>query len=181
MDFELMAVDTAKRVEDQLNYILNLRISPDDKLFQIGKLMKVVGTAFYSRGYAAIASVLDSAAIVSSTADDFNDRTERLAQKVLRDHSLGRATDRTIKNFFDAELGLAQDEAFKNAVSMERHPTMTRSLGGEKNCDWCIAKAGTHTRPGSELFARHAGCDCKIVVSGYNTRNGLIKNFAKGR
>jgi len=181
VDFERIAVDTAKQVSEQVDYILGLNISPGDKQLQIAKLVASIGVVYHDQAYGAVSTALGSQAVASTGPIDTTDRSNRLAQKVVRNYSLGRAVnDRTIKSYFDSELGEVQDQAFKNAKSMEKHPTVVRSLSGKENCDWCENLAGRHTRPTGEAFARHAGCDCTIVVSGYNTRNGLVTNFAKG-
>ena len=180
MDFEQIAIDTAKQVEDQIEYILKLNISPGDKQLRISRLVASVGVVYHDQAYGAVSTALGSEAVASAGQIDTTDRSNRLAQKVVRNYSLGRANDRTIKSFYDSELNEVQDQAFRNARSMEKHPTVTRVLSGSENCAWCKSLAGRHTRPTGEVFARHAGCDCVITVSGYNTRNGLVTNFVKG-
>ena len=44
----------------------------------------------------------------------------------------------------------------------------------------CQKKAGVYVDPTSDDFKRHHKCDCVFEVSGYNSRNGVLKNFKKG-
>lgn len=69
-------------------------------------------------------------------------------------------------------------EVFQNVLSLDKHPTLTRVIVGE-TCTWCIDRAGTHIHPSGEDFARYRNCDCLFVVSGYNSRNGILKNYVK--
>lgn len=48
-----------------------------------------------------------------------------------------------------------------------------------ETCQWCWDHAGTFVYPSGEDFVRHRDCDCLFVVSGYNSRNGILKNYVK--
>ena len=179
MDFSGVTIDTSNQVTEAVNYILALDISPADKQMRIAKVIKSVGSHFHNQLYGANSQIFDSATIASAGLDDANAQAQRLANKIVRNHALSRnTTAQLIRTYYDSVLGRAQDEAFRNAVSMQRHPTLTRSIVGE-TCKWCNDLAGTYTYPTGEVFLRHRDCNCLFKVSGYNTRNGLLKNYMK--
>lgn len=180
MDFNGIAKDTSKNVAEQIDYILGLNISPADKQARIARLVYLVGSAYHDQAYDAVAVALDSTAINTAGIDQANAQAQRLANKLVRNYALSREIDPLVTAYYESVLGSAQDEAFSNAVSMGRNPTLTRTIVGE-TCSWCRGLAGTHRNPTGELFARHDRCDCLIVVSGYNTRNGIVTNFRKAR
>nr|DAJ18966.1 MAG TPA: hypothetical protein [Siphoviridae sp. ctRJB2] len=110
------------------------------------------------------------------------DQAERLAVKIVRNSALNRQTAvMLLKEYSDVVLAAAQHEAFTNAKSMQKHPTLTRRANvGKPDCAWCQKKAGVYVNPTSDDFKRHCKCDCVFEVSGYNSRNGVLKNFKKG-
>ncbi len=182
MDFSGVTIETADNVTAATNALLRMKIAPDVKEAQISRLLEVVGTGYRNQMYGAASEVFDSTAIVSSAGIDDKSQARRLANKIVRNYALNRdTTDSLITEFFNALLGNAQNEAFTNAVSMQKHPTLKRTLGPKKDCAWCIAKAGTYTNPTGEDFRRHGECDCRFEVSGYNSRNGVLKNYTKGK
>lgn len=77
-------------------------------------------------------------------------------------------------------LSKAQSEAFRNALSLDRHLTLMRTVLGTC-CKWCRSKAGTYINPEGEDFARHANCNCLFTVSGYKSRNGILNNYVRSR
>lgn len=177
MDFSKVATDTAESMDALVKFILSLDIDPDDKKGRIAKAFRIVGSEFYSKLYGANSEVFDSTAIKTLIDLDYN-QIDRLANKLVQNYVLGREIDYLVKDYYDSELGRAQDEAFQNALSMDKHPTLERIVVGE-TCPWCIDKAGVHLHPTGEDFARHRDCDCIFKVSGYNTRNGILKNYVK--
>lgn len=178
MEFSKVASDTAKEMRKVVNYILDLNISPDDKISRLIKSFNAVGQDFYDQMFSANSELFDSEAIKSLGFSNPEDQIQRLSVKIVRNYNLGRETDALVKDFYDSALGMAQKEAFDNANSLGKHPTLTRIVVGE-TCQWCISKAGTYTYPSGEDFARHADCDCIFRVSGYNSRNGLLTNYIK--
>lgn len=177
MDFSKVATDTAESMDALVKFILSLDISPDDKKARIARAFRIVGTEFYTKLYGATSAVLDSMAISTLVNLDYN-QIDRLADKLIQNYVLGREIDYLVKDYYDSELGRAQNEAFQNAISLDKHPTLERIIVGE-TCGWCIDKAGVHLYPSGEDFARHRDCDCIFKVSGYNTRNGILKNYVK--
>lgn len=177
MEFSKVATDTAESMDTVVKYILSLDIDPIEKKARLAKAFRIVGSEFYSKLYGANSEVFDSMAIGTLINLDYN-QIDRLADKLVQNYVLGREIDYLVKDYYDSELGRAQNEAFQNALSLDKHPTLERIIVGE-TCSWCVAKAGVHLYPSGEDFARHRDCDCIFKVSGYNSRNGILKNYVK--
>lgn len=178
VNFHPVAKDTAKSMRKVVDYILGLNISPADKSVRLAKVFNLVGSDFYAQMFDANSELFDSTAIGMTDYNQMTEQIERLSRKIVRNSNLNRDVNYLINDFYNSALGNAQNEAFKNAISLDKHPTLTRTVVGE-TCDWCFALAGTYTNPEGELFARHANCDCLFVVSGYNSRNGILTNYNK--
>lgn len=178
MDFSGVTSDTSVKVSEAINYILGLNISPDEKIKRIGNLILEVGKHFHSQLYNASSQIFDSSVIASAGLENTNGQSQRLATKIVRNYALGRKSEALVGAYFNSVLGKAETEAFDNATSLQKHPTLTRVIVGE-TCEWCEAKAGIHTNPTAEDFGRHDECDCLFIVGGFNTRNGLLTNYVK--
>lgn len=178
INFSRVAFDTASNIHPAIQNILNLNVAPNDKVQKINETLNLVGSDFYNQMFNANSQVFDSEAIGTTDYNEMADQVERLARKIVRNDSLGRDTYQLVESFYDSALGRAQGEAFKNAVSLGKHPILTRSTVG-KCCEWCGDMAGVHKNPTPDLFARHAHCDCLFVTSGYRTRNGALHNYIK--
>ena len=180
MDFREIVEETARAVSEHIAVILKKDISPADKKGLIEALFQGTGRAFADKLYADVSEVFDSAAIKSIIDINYEQQIERLADKIVRDNAFALKDDAITKEYFDTLLARSEHTAFKNAKSLDKHPTLTRMMTGMETCNWCLARAGTHIDPDYELFARHDNCDCIFRVSGYNTRNGVLKNYRKG-
>lgn len=179
MNFEGLSKDVSERMLRLVNYILSLPVSLSDKKTLLIKSFRTVGYEFFNKVFEDSSELFDSKAISTLGYNDPDGQIERLAAKLVQNYNLGRISNpATVKDFYDSLLGDAQHEAFRNAVSLDKHPTLTRRIVGE-TCGWCVAKSGTYINPAGEDFARHAGCDCLITVSGYNSRNGVLTNYNK--
>lgn len=178
MDFHPVAIDTAENILPAIRYILSLDIKPSDKQSRIADAINLIGSDFYVQMFNANSEVFNSTAIDTTDYSQMNSQVESLATKIVRQYSLDRVIDPIVKGFYDTALGKAQEEAFRNAISLDKHPTLTRSLVGE-TCKWCRDLVGTHLYPDAKYFARHDNCDCLIVTSGYNSRNGVLRNYVK--
>lgn len=185
MDFRGVVQDTAKQMQEVVDFILSLDISPESKMVRLQNAFHVVGSEFYSQLFSAVSEVFDSTAIASLGLQMADDQIYSLSLKLVRNYGLGRETSSIVTDFYDSVLGNAQNEAFRNAVSLEKHPTLTRRLVSgatkPKNCRWCEKRAGTYIDPEPEDFTRHAHCDCMFIVKGFNSRNGLLTNYKKGK
>ena len=182
MDFSGVTNETSSLVTAAVDKILSLDISPVDKQSRIAALLYNVGEHYHTQLYDATSAVFDSAAIKSTGFSDMKDQTDRLALKIVRNYALSRDTvSELVVAYYNSVLGKVQGEAFENAVSMQKHPILARSIVGENNCEWCVIKSrkSPYTNPTDSDFSRHDGCDCLLIVSGYNTRNGVLKNYVK--
>lgn len=180
MNFSPTATDMGEQMMEVVSYILSLDISPADKRARLTKAFGIVGREFYSKMFLDNSEVFDSTAIGTLGFTNPEDQIERLAAKIVQNDNLGRGNTAIVKEFFDSVLGDAQKEAFRNGISLGKVPTLTRRIVGE-TCRWCIDRAGTFTYPEGDLFARHDNCDCLFIVSGYNSRNGILTNYRKAR
>lgn len=180
MNFSDVATDVSKQMQEVVDYILALDISPTEKRRRLINAFGIVGNEFFGKMFADNSELFASEAIGTLGYQNPEDQIERLASKLVQNYNLGRKTEEIVKGFYDSVLGDAQKEAFENARSLRRVPTLTRSLVGE-TCEWCVARTGTFTNPDGELFTRHDNCDCLFIVSGYNSRNGILTNYKKGK
>ena len=180
MDFSKVAKDVGRQMTKVVDYILGLNISPEEKRLRLIKAFGIVGNEFFDKMFTDNSQLFASTAIKSTGYKDPEGQIERLSTKLVRNYSLGRPTNEIVRGFYDSVLADAQEESFKNARSLDRHPTLTRKLVGE-TCGWCASRVGTFTNPIGEMFARHDNCDCLFIVRGYNSRNGLLTNYRKER
>ena len=180
MDLSAITQDMGKELTSSVNYILGLNISPQTKRELLQDLFLAVGEPFYYKMFA------DSSELFASTIKTLGptgiaDQTSRLATKVVRNYALSRPVASLANDFFESLLGEAESEAFWNAKSLGKAPTLTRKLSGRENCKWCASRAGTFTNPSSDDFRRHRDCDCIFITKGFNSRNGVLKNYNKGK
>lgn len=178
MNFSPVASDMGKQMAEVVEFILGLNIAPAEKRARLIKSFGIVGREFFNKMFADNSLLFDSGAIKTV---GFENQTQinQLSSKLVQNYNLGRKNDATITAFFDSLLADAQKEAFDNGISLGKVPTLTRSIVGE-TCGWCVGLAGTYTYPDGEVFARHDNCDCMFIVSGYNSRNGILTNYRKG-
>lgn len=183
MDFSEITLDVAGDIDKAIAAILREGISPDKKIELVADVLKQTGRELHSKLYSLSSEVFGSAAMLSGGyGAEMADQAERLAVKIVRNSALNRQTAAMLlKEYCDVVLAAAQHEAFTNAKSMQKHPTLTRRANvGKPDCAWCQKKAGVYVDPTSDDFKRHHKCDCVFEVSGYNSRNGVLKNFKKG-
>lgn len=178
IDLSKVAFDTAKNVHPAIKYILGLKISQDDKIKKINETIRLIGMDFYTQMFDASSEIFDSAAIGMTDYNQMTDQIERLSRKIVRNDNLGRQTYGLVDSFYHSALGKVQESAFRNAISLDRHPILTRTVVG-KCCEWCGEMAGVHKNPTPDLFARHENCDCLFMTSGFKTRNGVLHNYKK--
>lgn len=180
MNFSATAKDIGNQMVEVVDYILGLNISPAEKRARLIKAFGIVGNEFFDKMFTDNSLLFDSQAIKSLGFANPEGQIERMASKMVQNYNLGRKNEAIITGFFDSVLADAQKEAFDNGISLGKVPTLKRSLVGE-TCGWCRARVGTFTYPDGELFARHDNCDCLFIVSGYNSRNGVLTNYRKAR
>lgn len=179
VDFSGISGDMEERAAAAVRQILAMDASPEYKKKRLLELLRRTGNAYHDQLFEASSEVFDSTAI-QAARHDAKEQAERLATKLLRNNALNRETiDRLMGSYYNSLQGSAQEEAFRNAQSMQKHPTLTRSVNGVGDCKWCVSKSGTYTNPKGDDFRRHAKCDCKFEVSGYRSRNGELRNYSK--
>lgn len=179
MDFRAIVEEVATLVSDKIAEILQKNLSPEDKKRLIAALFQGTGRVFADKLFADVSELFDSSAIKNIIDINYEDQIERLATKIVRDAAFQIDNQRIVKEYYDVLLARSEEVAFKNARSLEKHPTLTRVMTGLETCDWCKARVGTFSNPDPELFRRHDDCDCIFIVSGYNSRNGVLKNYSK--
>lgn len=84
-----------------------------------------------------------------------------------------------LANFLMNSAAKAQQDATTNARQSGKRPVVERTEHSDA-CKWCQSKTGTYTDPSSDVFARHGGCEGRIITKGYKSRNGLLGNYKAG-
>ena len=179
MDLRGVVEDVTGEVFREISDVLATNISPTEKENQIVRVFLAVGREFGDQLLQQVNEIFDSAAIRDAISINDEGQVWRLAQKIVRDFAFEETDSALVKEYFDVLLGRAEETAFRNAKSLEKHPTLTRRATGKETCSWCEARTGTFTDPDGELFRRHDNCDCIFKVSGFKSRNGVLKNYRK--
>lgn len=178
MDFSGVVDDVTNHVFEIVSDVLEMNISSDEKIQRLQSVFDEIGERFGQQMFDALSELFGSSAIQSQVPYNENNQTYALAQKIVRDWAFELDDKAIVKEYSNVLLGRAEQLAFVNAISLRRHPTVTRRLVGE-TCEWCAKLEGTHVDPDPIYFARHDYCDCDIKLSGFNSRNGLLKNYTK--
>lgn len=184
MDFHPIIEEISDSVNKQINSVLLLNVSPDEKVRQISLILGTVGRNFGEKMFADVSFGLDSEAIQSVVDWNINDQVQVLALKIVSDNALGKNDFEIIREYFNTVLARAEEQAVKNAKSLEKVPTLTRTMTGWETCEWCRKLVGTYTADSfsdipQEAFQRHDGCDCKIVLSGGKIRKRTYNGYKK--
>lgn len=138
-------------------------------------LLRQVGQTVYAKIYDMNAFDME---IMHTTGPGIDDRYYGLAKVASGSISTGTlGLEEYINNYLLSVSAKAQADAFKNAKQSGKRPTLDRRIRGEKTCDWCLEKQGHWEDPSDDKFHRHGGCDCELITSGYNSRNGLLENY----
>lgn len=155
--------------------INNPEVDPEVRQLNQEILFREVGAAIYDKIYDMNAFDME---IPHTTGPGIDDRYYGLAKVASASVSAGAfGLEDYILNYLDNTAAKAQNDAMKTASQSGKHPTVTRTPTGLETCSWCDSLAGTYTNPEGIIFARHRGCDCSIITSGYNSRNGLLNNY----
>lgn len=178
MDFSVITNDITNYLHRVVDSVLRLNIPPEEKRAQLVRIFIGVGEEFAAKTFNDVSEILDATAIKSQIDINLNNQIEGLVRKIVRDSAFELDDKAIEKEYLDVLLARSEEAAFMNARSLDKHPTLTRRIVGE-TCGWCHARAGIWEYPDSDLFARHDNCDCLIKVSGYNSRNGTLRNYTK--
>lgn len=176
MDYAKLNDTITKKVLAALALINNPEIDPEIRQLNQEILFREVGTAVYTKVYDMNAFDFE---IEHTRGPGIDDRYYGLAKVAAASVSTGAlGLDDYVRNYLDTMASKAQHDAVQNAKQSGKYPTVTRKMNGE-TCSWCESLAGTYTKPDSEVFKRHRGCDCSIVTEGYRSRNGQLNNYVK--
>jgi len=176
MDYAKLNDSIINKVLAAVALINNPEIDPEIRQLNQEILFREVGTAVYTKVYDMNAFDYE---IEHTRGPGIDDRYYGLAKVAAGSVSTGAlGLDDYVRNYLDTMAAKAQQDALVNAKQSGKYPTVTRKMNGE-TCEWCESLAGTYTKPDSEVFKRHRGCDCSIITEGYRTRNGLLQNYVK--
>ena len=166
-----------RKVMAALKLINNPEIDPEIRQLNQEILFREVGSAVYAKVYDMNAFDME---IPHTKGAGIDERYYGLAKVASASVSTGGAVEmnKLVRNYLDTMASKAQQDATRNARESGKFPTVTRKMNGE-TCEWCESLAGSYTKPDSEVFRRHRGCDCSIITEGYKSRNGLLKNYVK--
>jgi hypothetical protein len=165
-----------KKVLAALKLINNPEIDPEIRQLNQEILFREVGASVYAKVYDMNAFDFEIEHTRGPGIDDRYYGLAKVSSASVSAGTLGLAL--LVRNYLDTMASKAQQDAVRNARDSGKYPTVTRKMNGE-TCDWCESLAGTYTKPDSEVFKRHRGCDCSIITEGYRSRNGLLKNYVK--
>lgn len=176
MDYAKLNKTILAKVLKALAIINNPEIAPEVRQLNQEILFREVGTALYAKVYDMNAFDFEIERTRGPGIDDRYYGLAKVASASVATGALG--LDEYVKNYLDTMSSKAQMDATKNARQSGKFPTVTRKMVGE-TCKWCESLAGTYTKPDSEVFRRHGGCDCAIITEGFRSRNGQLSNYVK--
>lgn len=180
MEFAVVADAVGKEAEKVVNYILRQNWSSEKKRKYLERLFRITGNEFYNKLFNMSSEIFASTALKDLGFTNPDDQIERLSSTIVRDYNLTRNTNEVTTEFYYSVMSDAQIVAFRNAISLDKHPILTRSAHS-KACDWCIRLAGTYIEPYYEAFRHHERCKCSFTLSGYGTRDGTYVGHVPNR
>lgn len=176
MDYGIFTQTILDKTLAVMGLINNVEIEPEIRQRNQEIMLRQVGNAVYAKIYDMNAFDME---IMHTTGKGIDDRYYGLAKVASNSVSAGAVgLQEYVKNYIDSVIAMAQQDAFINAKQSGKRPTLIREIVSE-TCEWCRSKAGVHVDPDPSYFARHGGCDCRLVTEGYNSRNGLLNNYVK--
>lgn len=176
MDYASLNKRILPKVLLLVSLINNPEIAPDIRQRNHEILFATLGAAVYDRIYDMNAFDFE---IEYTTGAGIGTRHFGMAKVTSGAISTGDAVlAANVQAYLYAMADKAQNDAFVTAKDSGKFPTVDRSIVSE-TCEWCSGLAGTYTNPDPEVFARHRDCDCRIMTSGYKSRNGLLDNYVK--
>lgn len=180
MEFSVVADAVGTEAEKTVKYILEQNWSPAKKRQYLIRLFTLTGNEFYNRIFQMGSEIFDSTALSDLGFTNPNGQIEQLAETLVRNYNLSRSTSEVTVEFYYSVMSDAQLVAFKNAISLDKHPVLTRTAHS-KACDWCKRLAGTYIEPYEEAFRHHERCKCDFTLSGYGTRDGTYTGHVPNR
>lgn len=180
MEFGVVSEAVGEKALKTVRFILKQNWSPETKRKYLNRLFKLTGDSFYNRIFEMSSDLFDSSALSDLGFTNPDEQVERLSAKLVQNYNLTREEQAITTEFYYAVMSDAQQVAFRNAQSLEKHPTLTRKTNGE-TCKWCISMAGTYVDPSYEAFRHHENCNCSFILSGYGNRSGKYKGHIPNR
>lgn len=176
MNYLNLATTIDKDLLESVKLINNPEVSPTVRQRNFEILFREVGEAVYDMIYDMASFDFDIAGTIGAGIDA--NRYYGLAKVASDAIVTGDDVQSAVKLWLDDVIGKASSDAFYTATDLGKHPTLTRTEM-PNCCKWCSMHVGTFIDPEREAFRRHENCRAKIVVSGYKTRNGELKNYKK--
>lgn len=185
MDFDSLTTEASKMTADLANEILASNHSPADKIKMLVTAITSVGETYASKLFGDISRVFGSENLKTNPDTGGRMQIYDLAQKLVRNSAFGMEAQELTRDYFTNVFSRNAEQAYKNAISLEKHPTITRQMTGRETCEWCRQRAGSWSATSfsdlpQEIFRRHLGCDCVIRLSGPGTRSYKLNNYVKG-
>ena len=180
MELEIATTDTSEKALEIINYILKSNWSVEEKKIRLTRFFNLTGDTFYRKIFSMSSDIFDSNALETLGFSNPDDQIERLSTKLVRDYSLGRDYRVVGEEFYYSVATSAQQEAFNNAYSLDKHPTLRRKANANC-CSWCAGLEGFYIDPVGDVFAHHEKCRCSFEIRGFNTRNGKYKGHVPNR
>lgn len=177
MNYADLIKSISPQVMAAIKIINNPEIAPEVRMLNQEILLREVGQSIYNKVYDMNAFDFD---IQHTRGTGIDDRYFGMAKVASSSVSTGsKGLEEYVNNYLVSSAAKAQQDAFKVAKQTRKFPTVKRTESGDA-CKWCRSKVDTYTNPGSDVFARHGGCEGKIVTEGYKSRNGQLNNYKKG-
>lgn len=180
MEFGVVSKAVGAKANEVVDFILKQNWPQETKRKFLRRLFALTGDSYYNRIFEMSSDLFASTAIKDLGFTNPDGQIERLSTTLVRNYNLTRKTDAVTTEFYYAVMSDAQFVAFRNAQSLDLHPTITRVTHG-KTCEWCQRLAGAHIEPGYEVFRHHERCDCSFILSGYGSRDGEYIGHAPNR
>lgn len=179
MDYTRFTSTILQKVFKAMALINNPEVDPEVRQRNHEILFRELGASVYSKIYDMNAFDFQ---IEHTRGSGIDDRYYGLAKISSATVSTGGVAvlEQQVENYINQTIAYAQRDATTNAIENGKHPTVTRRLNGELNCQWCKDKEVENAiNPSDDIFHRHRNCDCIIITSGYRSRNGLLNNYVK--
>lgn len=180
MDFTIVADAVSEKAIEAVKYILRQNWSPAQKRKYLTRLYRLTGDEFYDKIFSMSSNIFDSTAISSEGFLNPDDQIERLAAKTVQNYNLTREESALVTEYYFVVMDDATKSSFKNAKSLDKHPTLTRTAHAGA-CKFCQSMVGVYTNPDSEAFRHHENCRCSFRYSGYGLRDGTYRGHAPNR
>ncbi len=176
MDYLALAETLDKDLIKAVDLINNPEVSPNIRQQSFEILFRELGENVYKVIYDMATFDMD---VVGTTGTGIDMQKVYGISKVASDSVVvgdKSGTQASIRLWLDDVISKASQDAFNTAHDLGKHPTLHRSEKANC-CKWCAQHVGTFINPSPEVFRRHANCRATIIVSGYKSRNGLLKNY----